>query len=343
MRRNDSILPTIHIRSSTNTVFWNIKGPKTKVKMDAQRALLDELMGRNRDGDKPNEEITDFRDKRVCKKFLCGLCPHDLFQNTKMDMGECMKLHLPKLRTKYEKERSIRDFGYEMELERDLQKYISDVERKIQRAQKRLEEQEGSKAPSVGDVENCKEVLELTAEIQEVMQQAEEAGNEGEVDLSMELMQKVEELKQKKADAQANAMLRSLRPATANNPEENNNNNGVNNSENKPSDPIVSSNPQHAGANVNQKLRVCDVCGAFLSIFDSDRRLADHFGGKLHLGYMQIRKKLEEIAASRKNTNTNNTGAPREDRKTSGGDNERSENRRHRRSRTKSRSRSRSR
>ncbi|GFZ11328.1 LUC7 related protein [Actinidia rufa] len=60
----------------------------------------------------------------------------------------------------------------------------------------------------------------------------------------------------------------------------------------------------------DQKLRVCDICGAFLSVYDSfqvsqycsaasailsfyvvfsDRRLADHFGGKLHLGYMQIR------------------------------------------------------
>eukprot|EP00959_Pyramimonas_sp_CCMP1952_P175948 3676887-Pyramimonas_sp.AAC.1 len=41
----------------------------------------------------------------------------------------------------------------------------------------------------------------------------------------------------------------------------------------------------------DQKLRVCDVCGAFLSIYDSDRRLADHFGGKMHLGYMLIREK----------------------------------------------------
>lgn len=30
-------------------------------------------------------------------------------------------------------------------------------------------------------------------------------------------------------------------------------------------------------------------------IIYSDRRLADHFGGKLHLGYMQIREKLAEL------------------------------------------------
>jgi len=36
-----------------------------------------------------------------------------------------------------------------------------------------------------------------------------------------------------------------------------------------------------AGASGHQKLRVCDICGAYLSILDSDRRLADHFGGKV--------------------------------------------------------------
>lgn len=35
-----------------------------------------------------------------------------------------------------------------------------------------------------------------------------------------------------------------------------------------------------------------------LSVDSSDRRLADHFGGKLHLGYMQIREKLAELQVS---------------------------------------------
>ena len=38
-----------------------------------------------------------------------------------------------------------------------------------------------------------------------------------------------------------------------------------------------------SGASGHQKLRVCDVCGAYLSVLDSDRRLADHFGGKVCL------------------------------------------------------------
>ena len=44
-----------------------------------------------------------------------------------------------------------------------------------------------------------------------------------------------------------------------------------------------------------EKLRVCETCSAFLSMYDSNRRLADHFGGKLHIGYLQIRDRLKEL------------------------------------------------
>jgi len=53
-----------------------------------------------------------------------------------------------------------------------------------------------------------------------------------------------------------------------------------------------------------QKLRVCEVCSAYLGIHDNDIRLADHFGGKLHLGFMTIREKLTELEK---------TAAPRKD------------------------------
>ncbi|KAJ4830184.1 hypothetical protein Tsubulata_031942 [Turnera subulata] len=43
------------------------------------------------------------------------------------------------------------------------------------------------------------------------------------------------------------------------------------------------------------ELRVCGICGASLSVYDSDRRLAYHFGGNLHLGYMQIREKIADL------------------------------------------------
>jgi hypothetical protein len=50
-----------------------------------------------------------------------------------------------------------------------------------------------------------------------------------------------------------------------------------------------------SGPSGHQKLQVCDVCGAYLSRLDNDRRLADHFYGKMHLGYAQMRKTYEAL------------------------------------------------
>lgn len=43
-----------------------------------------------------------------------------------------------------------------------------------------------------------------------------------------------------------------------------------------------------AGPSGHQKLQVCDVCGAYLSRLDNDRRLADHFYGKVCFIQIQL-------------------------------------------------------
>ena len=48
-------------------------------------------------------------------------------------------------------------------------------------------------------------------------------------------------------------------------------------------------NSMPASSYQQQKLRVCEVCSAYLGIHDNDRRLADHFGGKLHLGFIKVK------------------------------------------------------
>jgi RNA-binding protein Luc7-like 2 len=212
--------------------------------MDAQRALLDALMGLNRDGDRPDDAALDFGHPRVCKAFLCGLCPRDLFQNTKQDAGgACELLHLPKLREAYANEQHG-DLGYEQELAKELSRMLAEVEKKIARAQRRLAED---------DDQDREKLLKITQDVQDAAAQAANAGDGG----SLQMMEKVEMLKRKRREL--------LRPSSS------------------------------GAVDVNQQLRVCDVCGAFLSIFDSEQRLADHFGGKVHVGYVQIRSKLKEL------------------------------------------------
>lgn len=55
-----------------------------------------------------------------------------------------------------------------------------------------------------------------------------------------------------------------------------------------------------SGPSGHQKLQVCDVCGAYLSRLDNDRRLADHFFGKMHMGYSDMRKTYKKLSAELK-------------------------------------------
>ena len=62
---------------------------------DAMRAMLDELMGKERNVPLDQRKGTDirFNDPEVCKYVLAGsLCPYRLFKNTKSDLGKYIGL-----------------------------------------------------------------------------------------------------------------------------------------------------------------------------------------------------------------------------------------------------------
>ncbi len=53
------------------------------------------------------------------------------------------------------------------------------------------------------------------------------------------------------------------------------------------------------GGGAEQQLTVCEYCAAYLSVNESAQRLADHFNGKMHIGFQKIREKLKEMQESR--------------------------------------------
>lgn len=233
---------------------------------DDFRKQLDALMGSNRNGDKNAQK--HFSDPDVCKLYLCGLCPHELFTNTKMDLGDCSNIHSEPLKQAYEEARRTKDFGYEHELARELEEHIQDCDRRVIRAQKRLEETQGASSPSHSSTQ-ISDDDKVTSEIKELFARAEQLGEEGKVDEAFLMTNKAEQLKQQRI------LEKSSQPA--------------------PSIPTFEGIP---GTPQQQKLRVCGICAAYLSQFDSDRRLADHFGGKLHLGYVIIREELRRLKAA---------------------------------------------
>lgn len=45
----------------------------------------------------------------------------------------------------------------------------------------------------------------------------------------------------------------------------------------------------------HEKMELCDVCGSFLVIGDSQSRVDAHLLGKQHLGYARIRAAISEL------------------------------------------------
>ncbi|XP_011009456.1 PREDICTED: putative RNA-binding protein Luc7-like 2 [Populus euphratica] len=310
--------------------------------MDAIRKQLDVLMGANRNGD-VREVNRKYYDRDVCRLYLVGLCPHELFQLTKMDMGPCPKVHSLQLRKDYEEARAKGVDSYDAELENVIDKLIVECDKKISRALKRLEDEDAKAAIaiSVTEVTQTPEVIELSKQIKEKLKEADKYDLEGTTDFKIQALEEVEKLRSERAEKQSALLLEAFNKDRASLPQPMPNpppaapmllptpdprtQEMINEKLKKAEDlgeqgmvdeaqkaleeaealkklparqePTVDSS-KYSAADVritDQKLRVCDICGAFLSVYDSDRRLADHFGGKLHLGYMQIREKLTEL------------------------------------------------
>ncbi|GLT25844.1 hypothetical protein SLA2020_009470 [Shorea laevis] len=109
--------------------------------MDAMRKQLDVLMGTDRNGD-VREVNQKYYDCDVCRLYLSGLCPHELFQLTKMDMGPCPKVYSLQLRREYEEAKAKGNDNYHRELEDAIDRLIVDCDRKIGRALKHLEDED---------------------------------------------------------------------------------------------------------------------------------------------------------------------------------------------------------
>lgn len=92
-------------------------------------------MGLNRNQDRGGLEIKDFKDERVCKFYLVGMCPSDMFVNTKADEGSCSKLHSDSLKEDFEKQGD--QFMFDSFIEREFTARIIEIDRTIKRSRAR--------------------------------------------------------------------------------------------------------------------------------------------------------------------------------------------------------------
>jgi len=83
-----------------------------------------------------------FDDEDVCKFNLVSFCPHDLFPNTKADLGQCQKRHDEFFKDMFKADLNKNYYQrvYEQELIDLLERLIGMVDVKIKKSLQRIEQ-----------------------------------------------------------------------------------------------------------------------------------------------------------------------------------------------------------
>ncbi|BBN01293.1 RNA-binding protein Luc7-like 2 [Marchantia polymorpha subsp. ruderalis] len=230
--------------------------------VEAQRALLDELMGTARnltaEEKKAHREVR-WDDKEVCGCYLVRFCPHDLFVNTKSDLGPCSKIHDLKLKESYEQS-SRHDLyvpRFEAELAQFCEKLVQDLDRKVRRGRERLAQDVDLASLVPISVEKTEQLATIEEKIKKLLEQSENLGEEGKVDEAQALMKKVDLLNAEKAVVMQQA-----------------------------------SSERGLILSQEKKMALCEICGSFLVANDATERTQSHMTGKQHVGFGMVREYL---------------------------------------------------
>uniref|UniRef100_A0A914VYA6 LUC7-like protein n=1 Tax=Plectus sambesii TaxID=2011161 RepID=A0A914VYA6_9BILA len=226
--------------------------------------MLNELMGPRRNAVAGENIEIRFDDEEVCKFFLVGYCPNEMFVNTKTDLGPCGKMHDEGMRKAYRDSDRFEKLGYEEAFLSFIRKLHNDMQKKIKRNMDRLAITQPNVAPPTEEskAKMEKEVEELTEKINECMAQAESLGAAGKIEEAQQVVEQADNHK-----AARDQLKRALVGAPA---------------------PVTDDG-------MAKQMEVCKICGCFLIVNDAQQRIDEHFLGKQHVGFAKIKATMEEF------------------------------------------------
>jgi hypothetical protein len=166
--------------------------------------------------------------------------------------------------------------GYEERFLEYLEKLIRDLDRRVQRGKERLQRSADANSKAFDDKDSMlysEKLQTLGEKIAALIEESEELGRQGDVEEAQRLITRVEELEKEKERQRAQLMNWSLIPST------------------------VAGFEVDPG-NFHEKNEICDICGCFLIIGDSQARIDAHLMGKQHMGYARIRNTIAELKVS---------------------------------------------
>ena len=129
---------------------------------------------------------------------MVRFCPHDLFHNTKADLGPCPNLHDEVVRQKYLNEApSYTKTKFEDEFLKYCRSMLNEVERKIQKGEQRLAQSQLAKQEAGANPKSKAEeqIAMLTDKISHLVKEAERLGFEGNIEQAQGLLKLSDQFK----------------------------------------------------------------------------------------------------------------------------------------------------
>lgn len=193
---------------------------------------------------------------------MVSFCPHELFPNTRFEMGHCEKRHDEFFKKQFflltDDDRLPYEIKYIDETIASFRKQISLIDVKIQRALAK-NENVASKYDRI-PAEYQEKIDSLEVEIKRLLQQAEYLGDAGKIEESERVNEEVQKLKRAKEDLVT-----------------------------------LAENPTM----VAKQMKVCEVCGAMQATNDTEKRNQTHLEGKVHTGFLKLRAELAKLERRR--------------------------------------------
>ena len=232
--------------------------------------------------------------------FLAGVCPHQLFANTKRDLGACHLVHDAKLRLQCEQRDGLAKHPeYERATAVVCERVLRDMERLKAMNEDKVRAELGARGGGGGNAnetavggeaaaaagkagEDEAATVELSAvdearinaldkRITELQAEMERLGEEGEVDESLALMPELEKVTEERDLVATGKHLSQAQIARG---------------------ALTHGLVRSSGG---QSKAVCTVCGGVISGGERDERLDAHVQGKVHQGMMAVRKFLDDL------------------------------------------------
>lgn len=198
-------------------------------------------------------DASALQNPRICRSFLCGKCPYDLLDNTKENLGRCPKMHLEKFKLVYETLPAAEQEKYLRQYMEDLKYFVDSCDRRVAVAEQRLDYSEQDKM-LLEDM--ARKVEEFDSVISITFKEYRALGND--ISRRIDLAEQLQNLMMEKDKVSRN----------------------------------YSTTLERLNTTGEQRLQVCKICGAYMLKNDTDGRLVDHYMGKIHLAYSEMRNSL---------------------------------------------------